>query len=175
MDEAEGSSPSSSTHFGHIDMRLGAMLGGFVAGEGWFSVTRRLPPFQDGTPKLRFTFGVTVATRDLPLLMQLRALLGFGSIHTVRPRQPHHQPLSTLTVASLRAHHAATIPFAETFLPACAKRVQFEQWEAALRSYESLRPTWVGRGRSRCSEPGCDGFVRGRGLCRSHYYRATGY
>ncbi len=33
----------------------------------------------------------------------------------------------------------------------------------------------LGKGPSGCSEFGCDRPVRGRRLCRSHYYRATGY
>src|ERR1700730_2109322 len=47
MDEVEGSSPFSSTQNGHLDLRLGHFLGGFVAGEGWFPVNRRLPPSSD--------------------------------------------------------------------------------------------------------------------------------
>ena len=35
-------------------------------------------------------------------------------------------------------------------------------------------PEW-GKGLSTCSVEGCDRPVRGRGLCRRHYYRATGY
>jgi hypothetical protein len=175
MDEAEGSSPSSSTSPGQIDPAVGAMLGGFVAGEGWFSITRRLPPYANGTPRVRFTFGVTIAARDRRLLDDLRELLGFGSVHGIPPRQANHLPLVCLTVNSLRAHHAATIPFCERYLPPSAKRTQFELWSVALLSYEALRPLRAQPGRTRCSEPGCNRFVRGRGLCRSHYYRATGY
>jgi hypothetical protein len=173
MDEVKGSSPFSSTQNGHLDLRLGHFLGGFVAGEGWFTVTRRLPPFADGAPRLRFVFGVSVASRDRPILEDLRGFLGYGSIHEVAPRNPAHLPISTLAVASLRAHRGATIPFAERYLPASAKRRQYELWRQALESYVTQRP--ARRGRSSCSEAGCGRPVRGRGLCRTHYYRATGY
>ena len=63
----------------------------------------------------------------------------------------------------------------ERYLLPCAKKRQFEQWRADLDSYEALHPTRWGRGPSPCSEPGCERPVRGRGLCRAHYCRATGH
>lgn len=45
----------------------GFVLGGFVAGEGSFSVTQRKPPYSDGRLRKRFVFSVTVASR-LPRL-----------------------------------------------------------------------------------------------------------
>ncbi|MEX2254119.1 MAG: LAGLIDADG family homing endonuclease [Acidimicrobiia bacterium] len=149
------------------------MLAGFVAGEGSFNVTRRLPPFADRVPRLSFRFDVTVATRDRPILEQLRSLLGFGSITDRRPGKPAWQPTSQLRIASIKAHLAATIPWADEHLLVSNKRAQYERWRDALLGYEIEHPRQVGR--SRCSEPGCDDFVRGRGLCRRHYYRATGY
>ena len=56
-----------------------------------------------------------------------------------------------------------------------AKRDQFDRWREEFDTYERAHPTQWGRGPSTCSEPGCHKPVRGRGLCRSHYYRATGY
>jgi hypothetical protein len=44
-----------------------------------------------------------------------------------------------------------------------------------LYSYDALRPSRHGKAPSSCSVDGCGRPVRGRGLCRSHYYRATGY
>src|SRR2546421_6709829 len=51
---------------------LGFTLGGLVAGEGCFGVTRSLPPFKDGAARLRFVFSITMASRDRPLLEALR-------------------------------------------------------------------------------------------------------
>ena len=167
-----GGGPGFKSRQVHLDAY---MLAGFVAGEGSFIVTTRQPPFKDGTPRLRFVFQVTVAARDRPLLEQLRALLGFGSIRDIAPRNPAHQPLSELQIASRRAHFTMTIPWADMHLLPCAKRRQYELWRDALYSYDKLRPTRFGKGRSPCSVEGCDRPVRGRGLCRSHYYRATGY
>lgn len=149
------------------------MLAGFVAGEGSFGITQRQPPFQDGAARLRFQFDVTVATRDRPMLEQLRTFLGFGSITDRRPRMPRWQPTSQLRVASIKAHLAATILWANEHLLVSHKREQYERWRHALLRYEIEHPRRMDR--SRCSEPGCDDFVRGRGLCRRHYYRATGY
>jgi hypothetical protein len=72
-------------------------------------------------------------------------------------------------------HKARTIPFAEACILPSAKRDQFVDWRDALCRYEIERPTQYGRGPSICSEPACREVVRGRGLCRRHYYRATGY
>jgi len=120
-------------------------------------------------------FQMDMASRDRALLEALRRFLGFGSIHNRRPERAHWQPTSVLTLASRKAHHGATIPFSEKYLLRSAKRDQFEAWRDALFLYERKRPTRYGRGRSPCSVPGCDRPVRGRRLCRSHYYRATGY
>jgi hypothetical protein len=151
-------------------------LGGFVAGEGWFTASRvSTKPRIDGSPRLRFTFGVTVAARDRPILFALREHLGYGSIRRIAPRQAHHLEIACLMVGSRRAHFAATIPFMERHLLPCAKRRQYEAWRDALVEEDRQHPTRFGKGPSPCSVPGCDKPVRGRGLCRSHYYRATGY
>lgn len=148
-------------------------LGGLVAGEGTFVVTLGNTRV-DGDRALRFVFQLTMASRDRALLKALREHLGFGSINDRAPRKSHWQPSSTLTVASRKAHLAATVPFMDAYLLAPThKRVQYEQWKGALLAYEEERPRKLGR--STCSEPGCAGLVRGRGLCRSHYYRATGW
>jgi hypothetical protein len=145
------------------------------AGEGSFFITTKPPPFANGTPRRHFVFEVTMASRDRALLEALRCVLGFGSIHDRPGARQHWEPVSVLTVASRRAHHAATIPFAQQFLLPCAKRQQFDAWREQLLKYESDRPTRYGKGRSPCSVPDCEQPVRGRMLCRSHYYRATGY
>ena len=152
--------------------RLGFFLGGFVAGEGWFVVDHRSPPRRDGFPRLRFRFGVTVATRDRPILDALRMYLGVGSVHDSPAQRASWQPTSTLAVASFRGHRTGTIPFADKFLIPSAKRDQYVRWRDGLLRYDEARPR---RQRSKCSELDCEGLVRGRGLCRSHYYRATGY
>jgi hypothetical protein len=151
------------------------MLGGLVAGEGCFTITRRLPAFANGQQRLRFRFSVEMASRDRPLLEQLRDFLGRGSIHDTPARRPNWHPTSTFLIASFVGHHEATIPFGDTYLLDCAKRRQFEEWKEALRRYEKEYAGGSRRGRSPCSMAGCDKPVRGRGLCRQHYYRATGY
>jgi hypothetical protein len=156
-------------------LAMGYTLGGFVAGEGSFSVTRLLPPFQDGTKRQRFVFQIQVAQRDRHILQVLRDFLGFGSINDVPAVKHHWQPLSYFVINSRRAHHLATIPFALTFLLPSAKRDQFLQWKSALDRYEKDHPSRYGEGPSTCSVLGCEKPVRGRKLCRSHYYQATGY
>jgi hypothetical protein len=151
-------------------------LGGIVAGEGSFCVTRASPPRRvDGSVRLRFVFSLSMAIRDRNVVETLHQALGVGSIQVKPPRNPRHLDQVLLTVNSRRAHFAATIPFMEQYLLPSAKRVQFEQWRDALIEHDLAHPSKFGKGPSACSEPGCDKPVRGRGLCRSHYYRATGY
>jgi len=117
-----------------------------------------------------------MATRDRPLLEDLGALLQRGSIRDLRPQRAGWEPCSAFVVASLKAHHAATIPFCDRYLPRfTAKWRQFDAWRDALLQHERDRPTRYGKGPSPCSIPDCDAPVRGRGLCRRHYHRATGY
>jgi hypothetical protein len=157
-----------------VSVQEAHFLGGFIAGEGCFSVVRRPETFAKGEPRLRFLFDVEVASRDRNLLERLRLLLGAGAIRD-RQRRPDHQPASALRISSAATHRRSTIPFAERHVPPSAKRVQFERWRDTLVAYERDRPTQWGRGPSTCSIDGCDHPVRGRGLCRRHYYRATGY
>jgi hypothetical protein len=154
---------------------VGFFLGGLVAGEGSFVVTTAQPPFRDGAPRLRFVFQLSMATRDRLLLEAMQGFLGCGSISDHPPRRAGWEPISAFTVSSRRAHFRSTLPFGDHFMPFSAKRVQFDRWSAALRSYEELRPSRWGKGPSPCKIEGCERPVRGRGLCRSHYYRATGY
>lgn len=151
---------------------VGYCLGGFVAGEGCFTIATRREEFRAGGARLRFVFQLQVARRDLAMLVALRNFFGVGGIHHSRARRATWQPTSTFTVASLRSHHKATIPFADRFLLASAKRNQFEAWRGAMERYEPQIPRHT---RSVCSVEGCEGLVRGRGLCRSHYYQATGW
>jgi hypothetical protein len=151
-------------------------LGGLVAGEGYFSCMKRRETFANGSPRLRFRFGISMAVRDRSLLESLRQVLGAGHLYEPpAPRDPRHQRSVTFSIDAVEDHKRATIPFAELFLPPSLKRAQFESWRAALLAYERERPTGWGRGASTCSMEECDRPVRGRGLCRSHYYRATGY
>ena len=150
------------------------MLAGVVAGEGSFT-TARQGTYADGTERTRFVFAVKMATRDRPVLDALRNFLGAGSIHDEQPRRAHWQPMSSFQINSRRGHHAATIPFAEAFLLPCHKRDQFDAWRDAFLANEAAHPSRFGMGRSICSVDDCPHPVRGRGLCRKHYYRATGW
>jgi len=109
------------------------------------------------------------------MLEALRRALGFGSIRTAPPQREHWLPRAVYAVNSRRAHFAATIPFMDQYLLPSAKRVQYERWRDALIEHELAHPSKFGKGPRPCSKPGCDKPVRGRGLCRSHYYRETGY
>ena len=170
----EGVRDSSSLRSTSNDISPWA-LGGFVAGEGCFVNSPLRKTYRDGAPNRRFLFQVAVASRDRPMLDALREYLGFGSIRTAPPLREHWQPQCVYSVNSRRAHFSATIPFMERYLLPSAKRVQYERWRDALIEHEHAHPSKYGKGPSPCSEPGCDKPVRGRGLCRSHYYRATGY
>ncbi|HET7487610.1 MAG TPA: LAGLIDADG family homing endonuclease [Acidimicrobiales bacterium] len=150
-------------------------MAGSVAGEGCFCMTPKKPAYADGSSRLAFRFEVKVASRDRPLPEALRDFLGYGSILAQPSRRPGWQPTSAFSVKSLRAHRAATIPFAEQYLLPCAKRRQFEAWRDAMNAHELEHPSRWGKGASPCSIPGCERPVRGRRLCRSHYYRETGY
>ena len=175
--EVRGSIPLSSTLQIESDS-LGFMLGGVVAGEGSFYISRRRQRFvADDSDRLRFRFSVAMASRDRPLLVLLQSFLGVGTLRDVGRAKPHWQPISIFTVSSCTEHRKATIPFAERYLLPSAKRDQFLSWQATMDEYEQARLTksrW-GQGRSLCSVAGCERPVRGRGLCRSHYYRATGW
>lgn len=153
----------------------GFTFAGFVAGEGCFCISTTARRHVDGYPIQKFIFLVTVEARDLGMLEQLRAFLGFGSIRHVERAKPQWQPQVVYTVNSLTAHWQATIPFADRYLLPSAKRDQFEAWREDLERYVERYNIRCGRGPSPCSIEGCEKLVRGRGLCRSHYYRATGW
>ncbi len=124
----------------------------------------------------RFVFKIGVASRDRPLLLALQALLGgHGSIQDLPPAKDHWQPHSVYSINSRLRIRTVVIPFFNHFLLRSAKRDQFDRWRDEFEDYERAHPTQWGKGPSTCSEPGCEKPVRGRGLCRSHYYRATGY
>jgi hypothetical protein len=148
-------------------------LGGLVAGEGSFLVTRRLPPFADGTERRRFVFAIAMADRDRTVIEVLRAFVGGGSIRTEPPRREGWQPTCTLSIGSNRQHLRTTIPFYDRYLVTSAKREQYLDWKAELLDYLRAHPTQWGKGPSPCRI--CGKPVRGRGLCRSHYYEETGY
>jgi len=154
---------------------VGHTLGGVVAGEGSFHWTPTQPVRADGSVRLRFVFEIAMARRDRHLLVALHTCLGVGSLRDTPRRKGHWQPTSALRVGSLRAHHAATIPFFERYLPRTAKNEQFTAWRAMLHAHERAHPNRWGKGPAACSVLDCDRPVRGRGLCRIHYYRATGY
>jgi hypothetical protein len=169
---------SVQVHFlGHGLGRLwsscGSVLAGLVAGEGSYSIARRRAAFADGTPRLRFVFSLGMARRDRPLLEALQRFLGVGAIYDLSARKPHRQPESGLWVSDRRSHHQSVIPFSDRFLlPQTAKWRQYVAWREALLRYEAEHPP---RAAGVCRVEGCGRPIRGQGLCRSHYYRATGH
>ncbi len=176
MDEVEGSIPSSSTlcAFSRTLSAVGHGLAGLAAGEGCFT-EGTIGERRDGSARHRFRFQVTMADRDLPMLDALRHFTGVGSILRRGPQRPGWQPTATHSVGGRRGIREAVIPFFATFLIASAKRRHYERWRDRFHQYESLFPSKWGVGPSPCAITGCDAPVRGRGLCRVHYYRETGY
>jgi hypothetical protein len=126
----------------------GRFLGGLVAGEGCFRWTQRRERFADGSPRLRFVFELSLTAEDRHLLIALQSFLGAGSIDDRGVRRPGWTAESRLTIASEAKHLAATIPFADRFLPTGRKREQFEVWRDRLHVYRRDRP-WLLRRRAR--------------------------
>ena len=163
MQGVRGSIPLSSTDLvGNIHRMwrsIGFTLAGFVAGEGWFIAKRRTERFvRDGSPRLSFVFGVTVAQRDRNLLEALTAFLGVGTIRDKPARLHHHQPLSEFTIASHASPPHRDHPVRRA-LPAAvpqARPVRARGVEAIAEYEKSRTRRSTGRGRSTCSIPGCD-------------------
>ncbi len=149
-------------------------IGGFVSGEGCFS-QQVVGSRSDGSPRVRFRFSVGVAERDRAVLEVLREFLGFGSIDVQAARRSNWQPTARFVVHSRRAHELAVVPVFRDVLPQGHKRDVFLQWTDALGRDVAQHPSRWGKGPAACSVAGCSGPVRGQGLCRRHYYRATGY
>jgi hypothetical protein len=145
-----------------------------TAGEGCFTVGS-IGERNDGSERRRFRFLITMADRDLPAISALRSLLGVGSIMHRPPPRANCQPTVTLSVVSRKALREAVIPFFDRYLVAGHKRTQYLRWRDEFTAYEQRFPSNWGAGPSPCSMPGCDKPVRGRGLCRAHYYQETGY
>ena len=128
----------------------------FRGREGCFSVTRKLPPYADGDPRLRFVFVVQVARRDRHLLEGLQRTLACGSIHEKPPARDGWQPTSVFTVSGIRSHRKRVIPFMDRHLLGGHKRHQFELWVQAMDAYELAHPSRWGKGPSTCRIEGCD-------------------
>lgn len=111
---------------------------------------------------------------DALVIEACRELLGFGSIRSVERRKAGWKDTTQLMVHSRRAIELAVIPFFDQFLLSCHKREQFDAWRADFEAYVAAHPSQWGKGPSVCSMPDCERPVRGRGLCRRHYYVATG-
>lgn len=145
-----------------------------MAGEGCFRSSPRRETFADGSERRRFVFELSMATEDRALLERLQVVLGAGTIQDRGRRRSHWKPESRLTIASEATHVEVTIPFFDRFLAPGQKRRQFDAWRRDLVQYRERRSE-LRPGPSACGRPGCDLPVRGRGLCRRHYYEATGW
>lgn len=156
--------------------RLGFALGGFVAGEGCFSVRTIRAPSSDEPGRKRFSLSVTVADRDAAIVDELHRYLGeAGAVYRYAARSRRWQPTVSLQVTSLRDHLAATIPFAESFLlPVGRKSDQYRAWLDQLEAYRRARTEHQASRPTTCRTLGCGRTVRARGLCRGCYWRATG-
>jgi hypothetical protein len=154
----------------------GCFFGGLVAAEGCFGIVQMSARRRDGSLRLRFVLSLKMAAWDRPLLTSLQRFLGAGAVNDFAPRKPGWQPTASFTISGRFTHNRVTIPFAEGYLPrASQKWQQFLHWRGDLRAYEARHPSQWGKGPSTCSVPDCPDPVRGRGCCRRHYYRETGY
>jgi hypothetical protein len=124
---------------------------------------------------MRFRFGLTMADRDRAVVVRLRDAIGAGSIARQVPQRRGWQPTVTLSVSGRKSLREQAIPFFDEHLVAGDKRRQYLDWRRAFTEYEAHFPSSWGAGPSPCARPGCDRPVRGRGLCRAHYYEETGY
>jgi hypothetical protein len=111
---------------------------------------------------------------DHGLVASLHAFFGVGSVVDLAPRRSGYRATTRFSISSNRRHLITTIPFADTHLLPSSKRRQFERWRDDLARYLAAHPTRYGRGPSTCRRDGCVKPVRGRGLCRAHYYEETG-
>jgi hypothetical protein len=145
-----------------------------IAGEGCFLVGS-IGTRNDGSERLRFRFTIKMADREVDALRDLHGVLGVGAISFQAARRATWQPTATYSVHSRRAIRTSLIPFCDEHLLWSFKRQQYLHWRERFITYESRFPSNWGAGPSPCSIPGCDKPVRGRGLCRAHYYRETGY
>jgi hypothetical protein len=118
---------------------------------------------------------ITMADRDLAAVSAVRSHLGAGSIMRRPPPRANCQPTVTMAVSGRKGLREAVLPFFDRYLIASHKRTQYLRWRERFTAYEQRFPSNWGAGPSPCSVPGCDKPVRGRGLCRAHYYRETGY
>jgi hypothetical protein len=116
-----------------------------------------------------------MADRETEALRDLHRVLGVGAISFQPARRAAWQPTATYGIHSRRALRTALIPFCDEHLLWSFKRSQYLVWRDQFQTYEAHFPSNWGAGPSPCSIPGCDKPVRGRGLCRAHYYRETGY
>jgi hypothetical protein len=152
----------------------GFSLGGLVAGEGCFTVGP-IGNRVDGSPRLRFGFQLEMAERDSPLISALQCFVGTGSIARRPPQRAGWLPTLKYTVGGRKGIRESVIPFCDEFLIVGAKQSQYLRWRDQFLEYEARFPSNWGAGPSPCAMPGCSKPVRGRGLCRAHYYRETGY
>lgn len=138
---------------------IASFVGGFVAGEGSFTIS--------GDP-LSFTFAVGLGALDKGMCQMTQTILGVGHIREFGRRKPHYDDEAAIAVRALLELVYVVVPFMDEHLPPSYKRQQYEVWRTALLEYwehqaKRVRP---------CTIDGCEQPRRAKGLCRSHYFAA---
>jgi hypothetical protein len=106
-----------------------AFVGGFVAAEGTFFVTRR-------TERLKvFTFAVGLGATDAETCELLHTFFGCGSIVRSARRQAHYDDEVRFQVRRRADLVTRVVPFMDEHLPPSYKRTQYAVWRSELIAY----------------------------------------
>jgi hypothetical protein len=130
-----------------------------VAGEGTFTGTNR-----------KYTFAVALGEVDAASCELLHSFFGVGHVYHYPRRKPHYDDEVVFQVRKTAHLVRVIIPFMDEHLPPSFKREQFAAWRADVIDHWEYGI----KRRRQCSMDGCERPQRGRGLCRTHYYRVYG-
>jgi LAGLIDADG DNA endonuclease family protein len=138
---------------------LGAYIAGFVAGEGTFTGTKNTN-----------VFAVMLGEVDAETCELLQSFFGVGHVYHYSRRQPHYDDFVVFQVRKTADLVHVIIPFMDEHLPSSYKRQQYDAWRCKVLDFWEFG---MKRRRS-CTVDGCERPQRGRGVCRTHYYRLYG-